>query len=96
MINKKEHSHPSLFTQFLALLKKTIEFKSRIWVIQITDGQFKDESLIINEDTFNEPMQWMKQHLYSEEMISKVDNLRRSEIIFLQLLDIEHRIMRVK
>ncbi|MGF1703187.1 hypothetical protein L4D09_23120 [Photobacterium makurazakiensis] len=85
-----------LANKILNILKNAIEFKSRIWVIQITDGHFKDESLIINEDSFTEPMQWMKDQYYSDEMIVQVDKLQRSEIIFLELIDTEHRIMRVK
>lgn len=73
-----------------------IEFQSRIWVINIHEGSLNDESFIINEDNFQEPMQWMVKRQYTSEMIEKVDAMKRSQIIVLMLNNVEHRLIRVK
>lgn len=75
---------------------EVIEFQSRIWVINIHEGSLNDESFIINEDNFQEPMQWMVKRQYTSEMIEKVDAMKRSQIIVLMLNNVEHRLIRVK
>ena len=84
------------FKRIAKALSKVIEFQSRIWVINIHEGTLNDESFIINEDNFQEPMQWMVKRQYSAEMIEKVDAMKRSQVIVLTLNNVEHRLIRVK
>ncbi len=82
--------------QIKTAIGEVIEFQSRIWVINIHEGTLNDESFIINEDNFQEPMQWMVRRQYTAEMITKVDAMKRSQIVVLMLNNVEHRLMRVK
>ncbi|PQJ85031.1 MULTISPECIES: hypothetical protein [Aliivibrio] len=82
--------------QIKTAISEVIEFQSRIWVINIHEGTLNDESFIINEDNFQEPMQWMVKRQYTSEMIEKVDAMKRSQIVVLMLNNVEHRLMRVK
>lgn len=90
------HSLSNTINQIKTAIGEVIEFQSRIWIINIHEGTLNDESFIINEDSFQEPMQWMVKRQYSTEMIEKVDTMRRSQVIVLTLNDIEHRLIRVK
>ncbi|MGF1807441.1 hypothetical protein L4C31_19560, partial [Aliivibrio sifiae] len=51
--------------QIKTAIGEVIEFQSRIWVINIHEGTLNDESFIINEDNFQEPMQWMVRRQYT-------------------------------
>lgn len=73
-----------------------LEYQSRIWVIQVTDGKLKDETVIVNEDSFATPMQWMVSQGYCQDMLETVNNMKRSEIAILSISGLEHRIMRAK
>ena len=90
------HSFSNTINQIKTAIGEVIEFQSRIWIINIHEGTLNDESFIINEDSFQEPMQWMVKRQYSTEMIEKVDTMRRSQVIVLTLNNIEHRLIRVK
>ncbi len=83
-------------TQIKTAIGEVIEFQSRIWIINIHEGTLNDESFVINEDNFEEPMQWMVKRKYSAEMIEKVDIMKRSQVIVLILNNVEHRLIRVK
>lgn len=84
------------FKRIAKAVGEVIEFQSRIWIINIHEGTLNDESFIINEDSFQEPMQWMVKRKYSTEMINKVDMMKRSQVIVLILNNVEHRLIRVK
>ena len=84
------------FKRLAQAVGEVIEFQSRIWIINIHEGTLNDESFIINEDNFQEPMQWMVKRKYSTEMIDKVDMMKRSQVIVLMLNNVEHRLIRVK
>lgn len=90
------HSFSHGFKRITKALGEVIEFQSRIWIINIHEGTLNDESFIINEDSFQEPMQWMVKRQYSTEMIEKVDAMRRSQIVVFTFNKIEHRLIRVK
>ncbi|MCP3698791.1 MAG: hypothetical protein GY920_09600 [Aliivibrio sp.] len=89
-------SFSASFKRISQAIGEVIEFQSRIWVINIHEGTLNDESFIINEDSFKEPMQWMVKRQYSTEMIEKVDAMKRSQIVVLMLNNVEHRLIRVK
>ena len=90
------HSLSNTIKQIKTAIGEVIEFQSRIWIINIHEGTLNDESFIINEDSFQEPMQWMVKRQYSTEMIEKVDTMRRSQVIVFTLNNVEHRLIRVK
>lgn len=59
-------------------------------------GEHKGESYVVNEDTFSEPLQWMKKKGYQESMLNKVEAMKRSQILEFDLGRVKHRLMRVK
>ena len=79
----------------LEQLTGILEFQQRIWVISICNSSATD-TFIVNEDSFHEPMQWMTRKGYIEDMLHKVNQLRRSQAVQLELNGISHQILRVK
>lgn len=79
----------SYFTELL-------DFQSRIWVVSVYAGEHKGESYIVNEDSFCEPMQWMKRKGYSHTMIEQIELMKRSQVREFELEKVKHRLMRVK
>jgi hypothetical protein len=77
-------------------LLEVLDFQSRVWVISVYEGEHKGESYVVNEDSFYEPMQWMKRKGYSDAMIEKIDKMRRSQIEEFELEKVKHRLLRVK
>lgn len=59
-------------------------------------GEHKGESYVVNEDTFSEPLQWMKKKGYQESMLNKVEAMKRSQILEFDLGRVKHHLMRVK
>ncbi len=86
----------SLLTKLKHFFQDVLDFQSRIWVITISGGGLKEESFVINEDSFKEPLQWMKRKSYSEEMLQRVENMKLSQIQIFHVGDLEHRLLRVK
>lgn len=88
------------FSEKLVQLKhfvlEALDFRSRIWVIRISESRLKDESFIINEDSFQEPLQWMKRRHYSLSMLEQVENMQRSQVRTFQVGQQTHRLLRVK
>ncbi|KDN30456.1 hypothetical protein VFDL14_06940 [Vibrio fortis] len=85
-----------LLTSIKSFFNEVLDFQSRIWVIHIVEEAITDQSFVINEDGFKEPLEWMKKRRYSENMLERVDKMRISQIIELQMGNISHRLMRVK
>jgi len=87
-------------TTWLARLKRAIadviDFQSRVWVVRISQSRLKDESFVINEDSFAEPLQWMKSRQYSPLMLEQVENMQRSQVRTFNVDGQTHRLMRVK
>ncbi len=81
-------------------LKKAIlevlDFQSRVWVVSVFAGEHKGESYVVNEDSFSQPMQWMKRKGYSEEMIEQINKMQRSQVKDFELEAVKHRLLRVK
>lgn len=73
-----------------------LDFQSRVWVVSVYAGEHKGESYVVNEDSFSEPMQWMKCKGYSTEMIEQIDKMQRSQVKEFELEKVKHRLMRVK
>ncbi|NOH78366.1 hypothetical protein F0231_01275 [Vibrio sp. RE86] len=73
-----------------------LDFQSRVWVVSVYAGEHKGESYVVNEDSFSEPMQWMKRKGYTEAMIEQIDKMQRSQVKEFELENVKHRLMRVK
>lgn len=77
------------------------EFQQRIWVVSIQQaahqqGHVLNDTYVISEDNFDIPMQWMHKKGYSADLINKVDKMKPSQVLTLQVNDIQHSLMRVK
>ncbi|MGF1799548.1 hypothetical protein L4D11_02615 [Vibrio gigantis] len=73
-----------------------LDFQSRIWVVHIFEDSITDQSFVINEDAFKEPLEWMKKRDYQSKMLDRVDKMKISQVIEIQFEDKMHRLMRVK
>ena len=76
-------------------LSEILEFQQRIWVVSICNSSATD-TFIVNEDSFHEPMQWMMRKGYTEDMLQKINQLKRSQAVQLELNGICHQVLRVK
>ena len=86
------HFIPKLKNYFSELL----DFQSRIWVVHIFEDSITDQSFVINEDGFKEPLAWMKKRAYQTAMLERVEKMKISQVIEIQFEDKMHRLMRVK
>ncbi len=77
-------------------IAEAIDFRSRVWVIRISESRLKDESFIINEDSFQEHLQWMKRRNYSPVMLEQVEAMQCSQVRIFNVGDQTHRLLRVK
>ena len=85
----------ALAAKVVALFAELSEFQQRIWVVSIIKDAYTD-TFIVNEGSFEEPMQWMHRKGYSAEMLARVDAMARSQVVQLELGGQRHRLMRVK
>ena len=85
----------ALAAKVAALFAELCEFQQRIWVVSIIKDAYTD-TFIVNEGSFEEPMQWMRRKQYDADMLQRVDAMQRSQVIQFELGDIRHRLMRVK
>ena len=85
----------ALAAKVVALFAELSEFQQRIWVVSIIKDAYTD-TFIVNEGSFEEPMQWMHRKGYSAEMLARVDAMARSQVVQLELGGQCHRLMRVK
>lgn len=75
---------------------EVLDFHARVWVVNVYAGEHKGESYVVNEDSFSEPLQWMKKKGYNDPMLTKVESMKRSQVIEFDLGSVKHRLMRVK
>ncbi|MFG0875830.1 hypothetical protein ACF8QD_19470 [Aeromonas media] len=85
----------ALAAKVAALFAELSEFQQRIWVVSIIKDAYTD-TFIVNEGSFEEPMQWMHRKGYSAEMLARVDAMARSQVVQLEFGGQRHRLMRVK
>ena len=95
MTNRFISSARALAAQAAELFAGLSEFQQRIWVVSIVNEGYSD-TFIVNEGNFEEPMQWMVRKGYDAEMLRRVNDMKRSQAIQLDLGRISHRLMRVK
>ncbi len=77
------------------------QFQERIWVVSIQQNSEPQNSVLndtflVSEDSFDSPMQWMEKQGYRSDIINRVDRMRRSQVIKIQLQNSQHSLMRVK
>nr|QIH43270.1 hypothetical protein G5S32_13815 [Vibrio ziniensis] len=77
-------------------LVQALDFRSRIWVVRVSESKLKDESFVINEDSFQEPLQWMKRRQYSLPMLEQVESMRVSQVRTFHVGQQTHSLVRVK
>ena len=85
----------ALAAKVTSLFAELCEFQQRIWVVSIIKDAYTD-TFIVNEGSFEEPMQWMHRKGYSTEMLARVDAMARSQVVQLEFGGQRHRLMRVK
>lgn len=85
----------ALAAKMATLFAELSEFQQRIWVVSIIKDAYTD-TFIVNEGSFEVPMQWMHRKGYSAEMLARVDAMARSQVVQLELGGQCHRLMRVK
>lgn len=85
----------ALAAKVTSLFVEICEFQQRIWVVSIIKDAYTD-TFIVNEGSFEEPMQWMHRKGYSAEMLARVDAMARSQVVQLEFGGQRHRLMRVK
>ena len=85
----------ALAAKVTRLFAELCEFQQRIWVVSIIKDAYTD-TFIVNEGSFEEPMQWMRRKQYDADMLRRVDAMQRSQVIQFELGDTRHRLMRVK
>ena len=85
----------ALAAKVATLFAELSEFQQRIWVVSIIKDAYTD-TFIVNEGSFEEPMQWMRRKQYNADMLRRVEAMQRSQVIQFELGDTRHRLMRVK
>ncbi len=84
-----------IWRQLIDSLLKTLEFQQRIWIVSINHGAYSD-TFVVTEDSFSEPMQWMRRKGYDEVMLNRVNALQRSQTVQFNLDNSCHQLLRVK
>ncbi|TKE91280.1 hypothetical protein FCV53_11715 [Vibrio sp. F12] len=86
----------SSLSKLKSYFSELLDFQSRIWVVHIFEDSITDQSFVINEDGFKEPLEWMKKRAYQAVMLERVEKMKISQVIEIQFEDKMHRLMRVK
>ncbi|GAM59443.1 hypothetical protein JCM19231_116 [Vibrio ishigakensis] len=86
----------SKLKQLKSFFTEVMDFGSRVWVVSVQAGKGKGESYIVNEDSFSEPLSWMKRKGFDESMLARVEKMNRSQTMDFELKDITYRLLRVK
>lgn len=95
MANRVISRYRALTAKVADLFAELSEFQQRIWVVSIMHDAYTD-TFIVNEGSFEEPMQWMVRKGYDGAMLQRVNKMQRSQAIQLEFSGISHRLMRVK
>jgi hypothetical protein len=88
-------------SQFVAACKRVQAFQERAWIVSIQKQGTNQQSIltdtfVVSEDSFSSPMCWMKKQRYSQEAVNKVDRMRRSQVIKIDVDGQSHSLIRVK
>lgn len=86
----------SQLSKIRSFFAEVMDFGSRVWVVSVQSGKGKGESYIVNEDSFNEPLSWMKRKGFNNAMLERVEKMNRSQTLDFELKEITYRLLRVK
>ncbi|WP_354624535.1 hypothetical protein [Psychromonas sp. MME2] len=81
--------------------KKVQIFQERIWIVSIQKksadhSALLNDTFILNEDAFSSPMSWMHKRGYSDVIIEKIDKMKLSQVVKLNIDEQYHSLIRVK
>jgi hypothetical protein len=85
-----------LFNYVSRLLLAQLDSKKRLWIVQVDEGGLKNQSFIVDEDSFQQPMDWMLNRHYSATDLENVDNMKRAEVVRVKLANAKHSLIRAK
>jgi len=88
-------------SQFVSACKNVQLFQERAWIVSIERkgseaGTLLKDTFVVSEDDFSSPMSWMHKRHYSQQAIDQVDNMRRSQVLIVNVAGLPHHLMRVK
>lgn len=91
----------AVWHRLLASCRTMQAFHERVWVVSIHKNDSEhdvlfNDTFVVNEDSFSTPMSWMHKRGYSELMLTKIDNMQRSQVVTVFLENESHSVMRVK
>ncbi|RKF19940.1 hypothetical protein DBZ36_05665 [Alginatibacterium sediminis] len=86
----------SLITRSKAIVMTALDIKQQVWIVSISKQGQLSQSLIVNEDEFSFPFEWMFKQGYSDDMIDQVKRMKISRILSFKLENCTHKIARVK
>ena len=96
-MNNTEMSKPtSLWQRFKTAAADVLDFQSRVWVVNIRSSTLQDESFVVSEDNFKQPLQWMKKKQFDTEMLEKVEAMKVSQVLVFHIEGVRYRLLRVK
>ncbi|AJR08818.1 hypothetical protein C9J03_05510 [Photobacterium gaetbulicola] len=90
------NKNSSLWQRLKTAAADVLDFQSRVWVVNIRSSTFQDESFVVSEDSFNQPLQWMKKKQFDAEMLEKVEAMKVSQVLVFHIEDVRYRLLRVK
>ncbi|WP_394209230.1 hypothetical protein [Enterovibrio calviensis] len=93
---KVTHFFKQLNKNLIGKLHQTSEFQQRMWIVNVRESTLNNESFVVSEDSFSEPMQWMKRQNYTDYMIDELDQLKLSQSANFKVGNAEHCLFRVK
>lgn len=85
----------TLWQRFSSSCLEVMDFQQRVWIVSIGEGLSCD-TFVVDEDSFTEPLQWMKRKHYTNAMLVQVSNMKRSQAKGFNLEGIPHRLIRVR
>jgi len=82
--------------QFSRQLLAQLDSKKRLWIVQVDEGGLKNQSFIVDEDNFQQPLEWMLNKHYSAADLANVENMKRAEVYNVTLATAKHSLIRAK
>jgi|GEM_PF-937817 len=91
----------AIWQRLLASCQSMQEFQARVWVVSIHNNDSDHDALfndtfVVNEDSFSTPMSWMHKRGYTQLMLTRIDNMQRSQVVTVFLENESHSLIRVK
>ncbi|GIC78162.1 hypothetical protein [Moritella sp. F3] len=96
VLQRGRASFSQLFNQFSQRLLSQLDSKKRLWIVQVDEGGLKNQSFIVDEDNFQQPLDWMLNRHYSITDLENVDKMKRAEVVSVQLVNAKHSLIRAK